>query len=848
MVSSQRSNDISNNRYNYKNMNSAEKVFSLELRKILTYIDTELLDEYTTKTITPTFFVFSLLNNKKCNAYKALSILSTRGRLDDVYNIFSMLMNEYIKITIPKKLRKRRKDDTNKPTYNNELSKYLFDAEGERDYLNNKFVGSEHVLLAILKDETSELSKIFSKININYEVFKGVFKNEKLEGDDDLKNEPIPTNSNDKRRGDNRKTTGKKGALEEYCTNLNDEAKNGKIDMLIGRENEVNRIIKVMSRRNKNNVVLVGLPGVGKTAIARGLTNLIEDRRASFLNDKVIMLLRTTTLVAGTSYRGMLEDRMDNIIKELKENKDYILLIDDIHTIMGNTSGSSGELSGIIANAMSDDDLQIIATTSFKGYKSIETNATLSRRFQKIVVEPTTIKETEDILFNVKKYYEKHHNVEYTDGSIENCVKLANKYINERYLPDSAIDVMDECGSDKKVYNESDNNLLELKKDFEMTERLRDSAMRRNNVVDGDMYNQESKRIKGKIIDLEKEMRENKKHTITKVSEGDVYKVVSEMVNIPITKLSVDEKKKFLDIENVLNANIIGQKDAIKKISQVIKRSRVGFDRKNKPTGAFLLIGPSGVGKTLLAKKLAEEIYGGENFLVRFDMSEYSDKTSVNKLIGTGAGYVGFDQGGLLTEMIKNKKHCVLLLDEIEKADPEVINLLLQVLDEASLTDNTGQKISFKNVIILMTSNIGAKKADMFAKGTGFMNNEEENKKTISEKELKKFFPPEFLNRLDSTVYFNELNDEDLKSIIELELNNLNGKFKEMGLSFEYTKPVRDYLFDIVVKERNFGARPINRAIQNEIENKIADIYLESEIESNYTFKISVSKGEIVIK
>ena len=829
-------------------MNSAEKVFSLELRKVLTYIDIELLDEYTTKTITPTFFVFSLLNNKKCNAYKALSILSTSGRLDDVYNIFSMLMNEYIKITIPKKLRKGKKDDTNKPTYNNELSKYLFDAESERDYLNNKFVGSEHVLLAILKDETSEVSKIFSKININYEVFKSVFKNEKLEDGDDLKNEPILTNSNDKRRGDNRKTTGKKGALEEYCTNLNDEAKNGKIDMLIGRENEVNRIIKVMSRRNKNNVVLVGLPGVGKTAIARGLANLIEERKASFLNDKVIMLLRTTTLVAGTSYRGMLEDRMDNIIKELKENKDYILLIDDIHTIMGNTGGSSGELSGIIANAMSDDDLQIIATTSFKGYKSIETNTTLSRRFQKIVVEPTTIKETEDILFNIKKYYEKHHNVEYTDGSIENCVKLANKYINERQLPDSAIDVMDECGSDKKVYNESNNDLLELKKDFEMTERLRDSAMKRNNVADGDMYNQESKRIKGKIIDLEKEIRKNKKHTITKVSEGDVYKVVSEMVNIPITKLSVDEKKKFLDIENVLNANIIGQKDAIKKISQVIKRNRVGFDRKNKPTGAFLLIGPSGVGKTLLAKKLAEEIYGGENFLVRFDMSEYSDKTSVNKLIGAGAGYVGFDQGGLLTEAIKNKKHCVLLLDEIEKADPEVINLLLQVLDEASLTDNTGQKISFKSVIILMTSNIGAKKADMFAKGTGFMNNEDENKKTISEKELKKFFPPEFLNRLDSTVYFNELNDENLKSIIALELNNLNDKFKEMGLSFEYTKPVQDYLFNIVVKEKNFGARPINRAIQNEIENKIADIYLEDDIEDGYVFKISVSKGEIIIK
>ena len=833
-------------------MESTEKVFTLELRKILTYIDTELLDEYTTKSITPTFFIFSLLNNKKCNAYKALSILSTNGKLEEVYNTFSMLMNEYIKIAIPKKLRKKKKSGVDKIAYSSDFSKYLFNAGDEMKHLNDKVVGSEHVLLAILKDTTSEVSEAFSKININYKMFKSVFESKlEMKSDETSKNNDNETpivNFNYEKKNNSIKQKRRGGVLEEYCTNLNEEAKKGRIDTLIGRDGEINRIIKVMSRRNKNNVVLVGLPGVGKTAIAKGLSNLIEDRKASFLNDKIIMLLRTTTLVAGTTYRGMLEDRMDNIIKELKNNKDYILLIDDIHTIMGSTSGSSGELSGIIANAMADDELQIIATTSFKGYKTIESNSTLSRRFQKVVVEPTTIRETEDVLMNIKKYYEKHHNVKYSNESIKNCVKLANKYINERYLPDSAIDVMDECGSDKKVYGEGDNKLLELKTDFEITERLRDNAMRRNDVAAGDTYNQESKKIKSKIIDLEKEIKKNKKKMIVEISGDDVYKVVSEMVNIPITRLSVDEKKKFLDIENILNASIIGQEDAIKVISQSIKRNRVGFDRKNKPTGAFLLIGPSGVGKTLLAKKLAEEIYGGENFLVKFDMSEYSDKTSVNKLIGAGAGYVGFDQGGLLTEAIKNKKHCVLLLDEIEKADSEVINLLLQVLDEASLTDNTGERVSFKNVIVLMTSNIGARKADMFAKGTGFTSNEDENKKIISEKELKNFFPPEFLNRLDSTVYFNNLNDKELKTIIGLELNNLNNRFKEMGMSFEYTNPVRDYLFDIIVKEKNFGARPINRAIQNEIENKIADIFLEGDIDDGYVFKITVSKGKIIIK
>lgn len=814
-----------------------DRSYTSELKKVLTFISKDLIDDYPTKKITTEYFILSLLNVKQCLAYKVLNRIMHKENLDTMYDFFARYVHDNAQQI-------QQKNDK-LVGYDALLSKHITtNASIEKDALNDPKISSEHVFLSILNTGGTIKSQIES-FGVTYKQY--------LEEINNIRLEEIKKNESDRAlsksiSGFEPTKNGKRSGIESYCVNLNKLARQGKIDNLIGRETEINRVIKILGRRNKNNVIFVGMPGVGKTAISQGLANIIENGRAMFLNGKTILSLNMTSVIAGTTYRGMLEERMNSIINEVKENKDYILFIDDIHTVLGGASNNSSEISGILSNALSDGDIQLIATTSFKEYKNtIENNASLNRRFQKIVIEPTTIEETERILLNSKNYYENYHNVSYSTDAIKACVMLANKHITERQLPDSAIDILDECGSEKKVYNPQLDDLFELKKELDITEKLRDKSMKMNDFSLGDKYNKQAKEIKSKIIDHEKKVKSEDKTNRTEITENDIYITVSEMTGIPLNKLSVSEKQKYLNIENVLNKSIIGQEDVIKKVTQTIKRNRMGLDRKNKPTGVFLCIGESGVGKTLLAKKLAEEIYGGENMLVRFDMSEYSDKTSVNKLYGSNPGYIGFENGGQLTEAIKNKKHCVLLLDEIEKADSEVYNVFLQIFDDASLTDNSGQKVSFKNVIVIMTSNIGAKRASSLGRSSGFVSNTDENKKNITEKALKEHFPPEFLNRLDSIVYFNSLTDENFKDIIKLEMNALTKRLNEIEYNINFDDSAIEYLFNMINIDKSPGARKINRVIQTEIENKICDLYLENEYENGYTFKIEVINNKIEI-
>ena len=581
------------------------------------------------------------------------------------------------------------------------------------------------------------------------------------------------------------------------------------------------------------------------THICKGLASLIEDGNVpQILNNKKIILLDITSMLAGTQFRGMFEERMKGLIDELKNNKNYILFIDDIHSILSDKPKSDLDIGEMINNLLTDGDVQIIATTTFKDYRStLDLNPNISRNFQKIIIDPSSIDDSINILNNVKEYYEKFHHVKFTDNAIKSCVYLANKYIPERNLPDSAIDILDETGSANSNLINDSLEIKDIKKLISNLKEKKDEYIKKDNFEEVDKLEHEIINNKANLHDL---LNKNNKKDVT-IHSNDVYKIISEKTGIPISKLNNDEKKNLLSIDDKLKKYIVGQDEAIERICRIIKRNRVGISLHTKTMGNIFMLGSSGCGKTLLAKKLAKEIFGDEKYLVRFDMSEYSDKTSINKLIGSNPGYVGYDNGGQLTEAIKNKKHCVLLLDEIEKADNEVYNLFLQLFDEGYLTDNVGQKIDFRNVIVLLTSNIGTKEANQMGKGIGLITNSEENKKNIIEKELKRKFPPEFINRLDDIIYFNMLTDENLKKIINIELNNLNDRLKNINYCISYDDDVVNYIFNVISNDKEYGARPIIRAIQDEIENKITDLLLSNDYEYNYKFVISIKENNLVI-
>ena len=561
-------------------------------------------------------------------------------------------------------------------------------------------------------------------------------------------------------------------------------------------------------------------------------------------------MLDITAMVAGTHYRGMFEERVKGLLDELKTNKDYILFIDDIHAVLSDKgSMNDTNISSMLSNALSDGEIQIIGATGFKEYKNtVESNGSLARKFQKVIVNPTSIKETIDILMNNKKYYEEYHNVTYTDEAVKACVELADRFISERSLPDSAIDVLDESGSNVSVMAKEPQEIIDARKELITIkhEKIIHQKLGEFDVMDN--LTMKENKLKLKISNFERESKKNVNSFAKVVNYDDICKAISETTGIPITKLDTDEKKKLSKIDDILRKHIVGQDEAIEKVCKVIKRNKVGLGNQTRTLSNLFFLGPTGSGKTLLAKKLAEEVFGDEKYLVRIDMSEYSEKNSVAKLIGTAPGYIGYDNGGQLTEIIKHKKHCVLLLDEIEKADTEIFNLFLQLFDEGHLTDNSGQQVDFKNVIVILTSNVGAKEASERSKGIGFVTNDEVNKKSIIQKELKKRFPPEFINRLDDIIYFNSLTDDNLEMIIDLELNKFINKLKDIHYDLSYDETVIKVLLKSAIEDKEYGARPIIRLIQDNIENQITDLILNDEYPNNYAFKAIVNDdNEIVI-
>jgi len=637
--------------------------------------------------------------------------------------------------------------------------------------------------------------------------------------------------------------------LDNFSRDLIKLAEQGKLDPVIGREKEINRIAQILSRRKKNNPIVIGEPGSCKTAIVEGLAIKIHQGDCpKNLADKRIVSLDLTSVVAGTKYRGQFEERLKAILEELVDNDNVVVFIDEIHTIIG-TGNSSGSLdaSNIIKPALSRGEIQCIGATTLDEYReNIEKDGALERRFQKVLVDPATTEETMIILSNIKSKYENHHKVKYSEESLEACVTLSDRYITDRELPDKAIDILDEVGAKAQIDVKLPEFIEDLKLQVaEIKRKKLDVVKTQNYEIAAELRDQEKKLI-NKLTTEKEEWEQKQNENRTLITEDDVYKIVSDMTNIPVTRLDSDEAKSLLNLEKTLKANVIGQDDAVTKISKAIRRNRVGIKEPNRPIGSFIFLGSTGVGKTHLAKTLAREIFGDESAMIRVDMSELMEKHSVSRLVGSPPGYVGHDEGGQLTEQVKNKPYSVILFDEIEKAHRDVFNILLQVLDEGHLTDGLGRKINFKNTLIIMTSNVGARKLQDFGTGLGFstdstVSQHEELTKGVIQKALKAEFSPEFLNRLDDIVVFKALEKENIGKIVKIEMNKLSKRIVERGYNISFGPSIIDFIADKGF-DAKYGARPIRRAIQEYIEDFIAEEVLGKGIVEGKSYSLKINK------
>jgi ATP-dependent Clp protease ATP-binding subunit ClpC len=642
--------------------------------------------------------------------------------------------------------------------------------------------------------------------------------------------------------------------LDNFSRDLNKLVKEGKIDPVIGRDKEVKRIAQILTRKKKNNAVIVGEAGVGKSALVEKLALLIVNGECpSSLIDKRIVSLDLTSLVAGTKYRGQFEERIKAILNELQENKEIIVFIDELHTMVGagNASGSM-DAANILKPALARGELQCIGATTFDEFKKhIEKDGALVRRFQKIILSEPTEKETIEILENLKSSYENHHKVIYNTEVIETIVKLCDRYMTDKQFPDKAIDVMDELGSEKRITTKIPESIEKLNNEIEELKLRKLEVVRKQDYEVAAKLRDEEKKIQKKLEDEKIKWIDQQKNNLIPVTSDDVYTIVSSITGVPIFKINANEKSNLLDLEKNITNKVIGQENAISIISKAIRRNRVGIKDSTKPIGSFIFLGSTGVGKTYLAKTLAEEIFGSKDKVIRVDMNEFMEKHSVSRLIGSPPGYVGYDEGGQLTEKIKNNPFSVILFDEIEKAHKDVFNLLLQILDEGHLTDSFGRKVDFANTLIIMTSNIGAKKVSEFGGGVGFITNnsdtqKEEVKKSIIQKALKQQFNPEFLNRIDDIIVFEQLNSDSLKKIIKLELDKLTKRLKEKKYMISFDQSV---ITEILNRNTDvgYGARPIKRIIQSLCEDFISDEILRGTICENKMIKISF-KNTLQIK
>jgi len=660
---------------------------------------------------------------------------------------------------------------------------------------------------------------------------------------------------NDNPRGDKKKSNSPTPVLDNFSRDLNKLAEMGKLDPVVGREREIDRIAQILSRRKKNNPIIIGEPGAGKTAIVEGLAmKIFEGDCPRNLCDKRIVSLDLTSIVAGTKYRGQFEERLKVILDELHENPDIIIFIDEIHTIIG-TGNASGSLdaSNIFKPALARGELQCIGATTLDEYReNIEKDGALERRFQKVVVDGATPEETMIILSNLKSRYESHHKVNYTDESLEACVYLADRYITDREFPDKAIDIMDEVGARTQISVKLPEEIEVLKEEALKIKQEKIDVVKRQDYEKAAHLRDKERKVLEKLEKV-KEDFEKKQDTERKdVTEEMVYDVVANMTKIPVSKLNQNEMDGLLELENSLNKTVIGQEPAVKKIAKAIRRNRVGIKDPNRPIGSFIFLGSTGIGKTHLAKQLAKEIFGDEDALIRVDMSEYQEKYTMSRLIGSPPGYVGHDQGGQLTEAVKNKPYSVVLFDEIEKANKDIFSLLLQMMDDGHLTDSFGRKINFKNCLIIMTSNLGVKKLQDFGAGVGFdtnarMSGDEDLKKALLQKELKNHFTPEFLNRLDEVIVFNPLKETEVRQIVDIELSKLSKRLDKLGYNIDITKELRDMLADIGFDEK-YGARPIKRAIQEKIEDFISEEVLRGKIKIGNSYTLEVEEENVVLK
>ncbi|MBP6054207.1 MAG: ATP-dependent Clp protease ATP-binding subunit [Cytophagaceae bacterium] len=726
----------------------------------------------------------------------------------------------------------------------------------EAKYFKTNLVGTEHLLMAILRDEDNVATQILEKYQVHYDLIKEMVEFQSSNSQDNLPKASLDTDDSDddsrlfggsnqgSQGGSSSSSTAKAGeksktpVLDNFGRDLTKIAEQGKLDPIVGREKEIERVAQILSRRKKNNPILIGEPGVGKTAIAEGLAlRIIQKKVSRVLFGKRVVTLDIASLVAGTKYRGQFEERMKAVMNELEKSTDVILFIDELHTIVG-AGGASGSLdaSNMFKPALARGDIQVIGATTLDEYRQyIEKDGALARRFQTVMVDATTVDETIEILNNIKDKYEEHHHVIYTQDSIESAVKLSDRYISDRFLPDKAIDVMDEVGARVHISNiQVPADIVALENQIEVVKQEKNQVVKSQKYEEAAQLRDREKKLIDQLELAKTNWEEESKKQKFTVTEEHVAEVIAQMTGIPVNRVAAKEGEKLLQMEQELTKHVIGQGDAVKKLVKAIQRTRVGLKDPNKPIGSFIFLGPTGVGKTEMAKVLATYLFDKEDSLVRIDMSEYMEKFSVSRLVGAPPGYVGYEEGGQLTEKVRRKPYSVVLLDEIEKAHPDVFNLLLQVLDDGILTDGLGRRVDFRNTIIIMTSNIGARDLKDFGSGIGFstksrVDNMEEQAKSTIQNALKKAFAPEFINRLDDIIVFNSLERSDLHKIIDLLLVKLMTRLANLGFAVELTEKAKDFIADKGY-DPQYGARPLNRAIQKYLEDPLAEEILKGEL------------------
>ena len=781
--------------------------------------------------------------------------------------LFNLQINlQDIKDQLENILKEDVEDDTDYDediNFNGQASKVLKLCILEAKLMRNIAADTEHILLAIMKVKDNAAFDVLESSGVTYEKIKltlqpdthaglGFSEDEDEDEDEDIRQNPSSNKSSaaqQQARPAQKKPTNDTPVLDNFGTDMTRAAEEGKLDPVVGRVKEIERLAQILSRRKKNNPILIGEPGVGKSAIVEGLAlRIVEKKVSRILFDKRVIALDMTAVVAGTKYRGQFEERIRSILNELKKNPNIILFIDEIHTIVGaGSAAGSMDAANMLKPALARGEIQCIGATTLNEYRqNIEKDGALERRFQKVIVEPTTVEETLQILKNIKDKYEDHHNVNYTDAALEACVKLTDRYITDRNFPDKAIDALDEAGSRVHLTNITvPKEIEEQEKLIDEMKSLKNEAVRLQNFELAASFRDKEKEYTNQLDVLKEEWEKNLKENRETVGDEQIAEVVSMMSGVPVQRMAQAEGMKLLGMKNDLLSKVIGQDKAIATLVKAIQRSRIGLKDPNKPIGTFMFLGPTGVGKTHLAKELAKLMFGSADALIRIDMSEYMEKFTVSRLVGAPPGYVGYEEGGQLTEKVRRKPYSIVLLDEIEKAHPDVFNILLQVMDEGRLTDSYGRTVDFKNTIVIMTSNIGTRQLKEFGKGIGFAaqvrTDDKEYSRSVITKALNKSFAPEFINRLDEIITFDQLGLDALTQIINIELKGLYSRVENIGYKLVIDEDAKKFVatkgYDV-----QFGARPLKRAIQNNLEDGISELILGSEMTVGDTIKVSYDK------